>query len=73
MIDVITLDKQERIKKISFRKCERVIFPRFRKKIHESESIEDIGRAFVSSVIDFLENALGGGHVFEYRLHEFRK
>jgi CO dehydrogenase nickel-insertion accessory protein CooC1 len=61
------------LKKFFFSKIKHVIFPRFRQEINESESIEDIRKASVSSVFDFLENAFGGGHVFEYRLYEFRK
>lgn len=60
------------MKKISFRKFEHVILPRFRQEINEAESTEDIRKAFVSSIIDFCENAFEGSLSVRYDDVEFK-
>ena len=59
------------MKKISLRKFEHMILPRFRQEINEAESTEHIKKAFVSSIIDFFETSFGGCHV-RYEDVEFK-
>jgi hypothetical protein len=49
------------MKKISFRKFEHIILPRFRQKINDAESTEDIKKTFVLSMSDLFNKAFAGG------------
>jgi hypothetical protein len=60
------------MKKISFQKFEHMILPRFRQKINDAESIEDIKKAFTSSVVDLLEKAFEGLVAVSFEDVEFR-
>ena len=60
------------MKKISFRKFEHMILPRFRQRSNKAESIEDIRKAFISSILDLFEKALGGRVVVGYEDVDFR-
>jgi hypothetical protein len=49
-----------------------MVLPRFRQKINDAESTEDIKKAFISSVIDFLENAFREDFTVGYEDVNFR-
>ena len=54
------------MEKISFRKFEHMILPRFRQKINKAESTEDIKKAFITSSIDLFERVLAGRFQLRY-------
>ena len=54
------------MKKRSFRKFEHMILPRFRQKINEAESTEDIQKMFTLSIMNMFEKAFNGRLPLEY-------
>jgi hypothetical protein len=49
-----------------------MILPRFRQRINDAESTEDIKKTFVLAVMDFFENAFNGGLVVRNEEVNFR-
>ena len=60
------------MEKLSFRKFERIILPRFRKKIKEAESSEDIKKTVTSAIGDLFEKAFEGNLAFRYEDVHFK-
>jgi hypothetical protein len=67
-----TVRREKEMKKVSFQKFEHAVLPRFRQKINEAESSEDIKKAFVQSTMQLLEMALREHSPLRYEDVEFR-
>ena len=59
-------------KQLSFTKCEHKVLPKFRHRINEAESTEDVKKFFVQTTKELFEDVFEGKMDFEYEDFKLR-